>query len=52
MDQIFDLAFHGQGGFSFTEVYNLPVNIRSYYYFKLAKIIEERNAQMEASKRK
>lgn len=42
MDQIFDLSFYGQGGFPFEQVYQMPVNVRSYYYAKLAGIMKER----------
>lgn len=49
MDQIFDLTFYGQGGFNFSELYQMPVNLRSYYYAKLARILEERAKAAEAS---
>ncbi len=52
MDQIFDLSFHGQGGFPFEQVYNLPVNVRSYYYAKLAGILEERARMAEEANKK
>lgn len=52
MDQIFDLTFYGQGGFNFTELYQMPVNLRSYYYAKLAKILEERQKAAEAQSQK
>lgn len=42
MDQIFDLAYYGQGGFNFTELYEMPVNLRSYYYAKLVNIVEQK----------
>jgi hypothetical protein len=51
MDQIFDLSFHGQGGFPFEQVYQMPVNVRSYYYAKLAGILKERAEQMEAAQK-
>jgi hypothetical protein len=51
-DQIFDLVFNGQGGFSYTEVYQMPVNLRSYYYLKLSNIIEARNAAQEEASEK
>ena len=49
MDQIFDLTFYGQGGFNFSELYQMPVNLRSYYYAKLARILEERAKAHEAA---
>lgn len=49
MDQIFELVYFGKGGFTFEAVYNMPVNVRSYYYVKLAKILEEQAAAAEAA---
>ena len=51
-DQIFELAFYGEGGFSYDEVYNMPVNLRSYYYAKLADIMEARHKKAEEAKNK
>ena len=51
-EQIFDLCYYGQGGFQFSDVMQMPVNLRSFYYMKLAKIIEERNKQIEAANAK
>lgn len=47
MDQVFDIVFFGKGGFTFDNVYNMPVNVRSYYYVKLAKVLEEQAAAAE-----
>ena len=47
MDQIFDLVYHGH--FAFEDAYNLPVNIRSYYYAKLVKL---KNDEVEAANKK
>ena len=50
-DQIFDLSFHGQGGFGYYDVYNMPVNLRSYYYAKLSDIMEARRKAAEEAKK-
>lgn len=50
MDQVFELAYYGQGGFTFEQVYNMPVNVRSYYYAKLAGIMKERADEIERQK--
>ena len=40
------------GGWSFTEVYNLPVGLRNWFYERLVKQYEEENKAAEkASKR-
>lgn len=34
-DQIHEIVFHGNGGYSFVEVYELPIHIRKYIFHKL-----------------
>ena len=51
-EQIFDLIFHSNGGFTYTEVYNMPVYLRTFYLHKLSKHFKDRNkAQEEAMKK-
>jgi hypothetical protein len=52
MDQIFDLAYYTNGAFCFTELYEMPVNLRSYYYVKLVRLKEEEKARHEAANQK
>ena len=44
--------YYGKMGWSWTELYNLPTHIRSYYYRKLIDIREKENKaeQSEADK--
>lgn len=42
---IFDLIFHGNGGFNFADVYNMPVWARKFY---INKIIEFRQEEKKA----
>lgn len=42
-EEIFSLCYHGKGGFSWEEVYNLPIHLRRYYIQQVSKAIEERN---------
>lgn len=46
-DQIFDLVMYSEGGFEYESILRMPVNVRSYYYMKLADFIAKRNAAME-----
>lgn len=46
-DQIFELVYYGEGGFTFEAVYNMPVFIRNYYYNKLYGLIEKRNQEIK-----
>ena len=50
-DQIFDLMYYGKMGFTFKELYNIPVWLRRYYYLKLVDIKKkEREAEDAAYK--
>ena len=40
-DQIFELIYHSNGGFDFESLFNMPVNLRSYYYLKLVALKKE-----------
>ena len=42
---IFDLIYHGNGGFNWNDVYNMPVWARRFY---ISKIIEFKNAEQKA----
>ena len=46
-DQIFSLCFHGKGGFTHTEVYEMPTYLRRYYITKASKHYEKEKEQME-----
>lgn len=47
-DQLFELMYYGKMGWSWTELYQLPVHIRAYYYRKLADIREKENEAEKA----
>ena len=50
--EIFSLCYHGQGGFSWDEVYNLPIHLRRFYIMEINKIVEQRNkAESEQQKK-
>ncbi len=43
---IFDLIYHGNGGFNFSDVYNMPIWARKFYVTKIIEFKkEERNIQ-------
>ena len=42
-EQIFDICYYGGGGFTFKDVMEMPVNVRSFYYSKLAAVKEKEN---------
>ena len=42
-DQVHEIVFYGQGGYSFTEVYELPIHLRKYIHHTLVKHYEGKN---------
>jgi hypothetical protein len=45
------MVFYGQGGFTYSDLYNMPVNLRAFYYMKLYDIMEMRKQEAEAKHR-
>jgi hypothetical protein len=41
--EIFSLCYHGQGGFTWGEVYELPIYLRRFYIQQINKVIQEKN---------
>ena len=51
-EEIFSLCYYGKGGFTWEEVYNLPIYLRRFYIQQVTKAIEARNkAEGEAAKK-
>jgi len=50
-EQIFDLVYHSKGGFTYNDVYAMPVYLRVFYIKKLQKIFSERNEDHEKAMR-
>ena len=48
-DQLFDLMYYGKMGWTWTELYNLPVWVRRYYYLKLADVRKKENEAENAA---
>jgi len=40
--QLFDMVYHGHG-FTWTELYNMPVWLRTFYYKKIEEAILKKN---------
>lgn len=53
-EEIFSLCYYGKGGFTWSDVYDLPIHLRRYYIQQVSKAIETRNKaeQAEVSKSK
>jgi hypothetical protein len=42
-DQIHQIVFHGQGGYNFADVYDMPIWLRNYTYNQIKKWYDEQN---------
>jgi hypothetical protein len=45
--EIFSICYAGKGGFTFNEIYSMPVHLRRYYLKQLSDVIERENKQAE-----
>ena len=51
-EQVFQLIYFGKGGFTFDEVYNMPIYLRNFYYKRLEKQYKEETAQIKKEQQK
>lgn len=42
-EEVFSLCYYGQGGFTWDDVYNLPIHLRRFYIKQIVKVMEEKN---------
>ncbi len=50
-NEVHDLAYHGGGGFSYSEVYNMPIYLRRYSIHRINEHLQkQKDAQEEAQK--
>ena len=52
MDQIFDLCYYSNGGFTHDEIYNMPSSKREYYLRKLIDTKKKEEKSYSESKSK
>ena len=48
--QIHDLVYHGNGGFIFSEVYNMPIWLRKFNINQINEYNKKQNDEMEKAK--
>ena len=48
--QIFQLCYNGNGGFTFSDVYDLPVYLRTYYFKLLDEQLKAEAEEIEKAK--
>ena len=51
-EQIFDLVYHSQGGFTYQDVYHMPVYLRIFYIKKLSKLFKTQKEEHEKAMKK
>ena len=51
-EQIFQLIYYGEGGFTHSDIYDMPVYLRSFYYKKLVEVKKKEEKQVQESQRK
>jgi hypothetical protein len=51
-EQIFDLVYHSQGGFTYSDVYHMPIYLRHFYIKRLDQLFKKQNKDHEAAMRK
>ena len=47
LDEVFALCYHGQGGFTHEEVYNMPIRYRHFYIRKIQDIHEKQQEEID-----
>jgi hypothetical protein len=52
MQEVFELTYHGGGGFSYSEVWNMPVSHRKYNLKKINEYLEKVQAMREQAQNK
>lgn len=45
--EIHDLVYYGNGGFIYSEVYNMPIHIRRFHTQKISELHDEQNKEHE-----
>jgi hypothetical protein len=46
LEEIHDLCFHGNGGFTYSEVYSLPIGRRKFHIQKISDYFKKQNEQI------
>jgi len=44
---IHEIVFHGKGGYSWTEVFNMPIWLRKFTFLKMKEFYDQENKQNE-----
>ena len=50
-EEVFSLIYYGQGGFTHSEAYNMPVPLRRFYIQQIVKSVDEQKKEMEKAQK-
>lgn len=50
-NEVHDLTYHGGGGFTYSEVYNMPIYLRKYSIRRINKHLEEKQEAQEKAQK-
>lgn len=50
--QIHEIVFHGNGGYSWDTVYNMPIWLRNFTYEKIKEYYDKQNEELEQQQKK
>ena len=50
-EQIFDLVYHSKGGFTYNDVYNMPIYLRTFYILKMSRMFSDQKKEHEKAMR-
>ena len=51
-NQIHEIVFHGQGGYDWNTIYNMPIWLRRFTFTKIKDFFEKKNEAEEAAMKK
>ena len=51
-EQIHEICFHGQGGYQWETVYNMPIWLRHFTYNKIQNFHEQQNEKIKSQTKK
>jgi hypothetical protein len=46
--QLHEIVFHGKGGYTWSDVYNMPIWLRKYTFMKLKEYYDKQNEEVKA----
>lgn len=50
--QIFDFVYYTKSGFTFSDIYNMPITLRKFYYDRLVKALTKEAESIRKNKNK